>query len=245
MSHVPLSAAHVVRTPFAARLRRRARGLAVACLAACLAACASPPMLRSDVVLFHDWQPAEPMSFAIRTPPPAVGVLEHRSYEALLRQRLLALGFVESPMAAARFQVEFAYGTVSEARQYVDTYGASAWPGYGVGPGPWLARPGYPYWRYDPLWGMPPMPIVRDETLVRHELRVDLFDVRVEPAPGRTVWESRASAYAQTEAMPRLMPGLVTAVFSAFPGESGSTRRIQVPLSVAPLPEAPLPDAPR
>lgn len=240
MSDVRLFAVHSVRTPFAARVLRRARGLAVACLAAGLAACASQSMLRSDVVLFHDWQPVEPMSFAIRTPPPAVGVLEHRSYEALLRQRLLALGFVELPMAEARFQVEFGYGTVSEARRYIDTYGASAWSGYGVGPGPWLARPGYPYWRYDPLWGMPPMPIVRDETVVRHELRVDLFDVRIEPAPGRAVWESRVSAYAQTEAMPRLMPGLVTAVFSAFPGESGSTRRIPVP-----LPETPLPGAPR
>lgn len=203
-----------------------------------LGACAAPPSLRSEVVLFHAWQAGEPMSFAIRTPAPAVGSLEHRSYEGLLRERLLALGFVEAPSGVARYQVEFAYTAVSEARRYTDLYWPYGGPGLGgapgIGPGPWLARPGYPYWRYDPLWGMPPMPVVRDETVMRHELRVDLFDVRAEPAPGRKVWESRAAAYAQTEALPRLMPGLATAVFSAFPGESGSTRRVDVPLPQAP-----------
>ena len=223
----------IPRTPrpaFAAGLR--AAAIALASLV--LAACAGPPTMRGEVVLFHEWRAAEPMSFAIRTTPPTAGSLEHRSYEALLRERLLALGFVEAPPAVARFHVEFAYAAVGEARRYTDPYWPPGWQGSGFGPGPWLARPGVPYWRYDPLWGMPPMPVVRDETVVRHELRVDLFDVRVEPVPGRKVWESRAAAYAQTESMPRLMPGLATAVFSVFPGESGSTRRVDVPLPQAP-----------
>ncbi|MCX7230684.1 MAG: DUF4136 domain-containing protein [Burkholderiales bacterium] len=223
------SAMHPPAARFMALLRR---GL-LAVMAAGLAACASAPVMRSEVLRFHAWQPAEPMSFAIRTAAPASGTLEHRSYEGLLRERLLALGFVEAPAAVARFQVEFAYVASSEVRRFTDSYWPMAMPGYGFGPGPWLARPGAPYWRYDPLWGMPPMPVVRDETVVRHELRVDLFDVRAEAPPGRKVWESRAAAYAPTESLPRLMPGLATAVFSAFPGESGSTTRVDVPLPEA------------
>jgi hypothetical protein len=202
----------------------------VALMAAGLAACTAAPVMRGEVVRFHAWQPAEPMSFAIRTAAPSIATLEHRSYEGLLRERLLALGFVEAPAAAARIQVEFTYVASSEVRRFTDSFLPMPMSGYGFGPGPWLARPGAPYWRYDPLWGMPPMPVVRDETVVRHELRVDLFDVRAEAPPGRKVWESRASAYAPTESLPRLMPGLATAVFSAFPGESGSTRRVEVPL---------------
>jgi hypothetical protein len=206
------------------------RCVLIVLMVAGLAACTSAPVMRGEVVRFHAWQPAEPMSFAIRTAAPAIGTLEHRSYEGLLRERLLALGFVEAPGAAARFQVEFTYVASSEVRRFTDSYGSLPMSGFGFGPGPWLARPGSPYWRYDPLWGLPPMPVVRDETVVRHELRVDLFDVRAEAPPGRKVWESRASAYAPTESLPRLMPGLATAVFSAFPGESGSTRRVEVPL---------------
>jgi hypothetical protein len=205
----------------------------VALLAAGLAACTSAPVMRGEVVRFHAWQPAEPMSFAIRTAAPAIGTLEHRSYEGLLRERLLALGFVEAPAAAARFQVEFTYVASSEMRRFTDSYGPMSMPGYGFGPGPWLARPRSPYWRYDPLWGMPPMPMVRDETVVRHELRVDLFDVGAKAPQERKVWESRAAAYAPTESLPRLMPGLATALFSEFPGESGSTRRVDVPLPEA------------
>jgi hypothetical protein len=108
-------------------------------------------------------------------------------------------------------------------------------PGFsGWGPGPWIGpRPFAPYWRYDP-WAFQPMPISRDVTQFRHELRLDLYDVRVEPAPGRKVFESRAVSMASSESMPRLMPGLVAAVLEGFPGESGSTQRVEVPLPEAP-----------
>ncbi len=64
------------------------------------------------------------------------------------------------------------------------------------------------------------------------ELRIDLFDVRVEPAPGRKVWEARVSAFAASESTPRLMPGLVEAAFAGFPGDSGTSQRVEVPLPV-------------
>ncbi|MFM1989518.1 MAG: hypothetical protein RJA99_2475 [Pseudomonadota bacterium] len=222
--------------PAAVPLRRArvAPRLAAALCAAALAACAGPPTLRSEVVRFHAWQAAEPLSYAIRTPEPAVGTLEHRSYATLLRERLRGLGFVEAPAGSARYALEFTTTLVPETRRYSDWAWPSPWPGpYGLTPGPWPVRPGAPYWRYDPSWGLPPMPMARDETIARHELRVDLWDTTAEPGPGRKVWEARASAYAPTEAWPRLMPGLVVAAFADFPGDSGSPRRIEVPLPSA------------
>jgi hypothetical protein len=210
---------------------RRARGLAAALLAALLAACAGAPTLRTEVVRFHAWQALEPLAYVVRTPEPAVGVLEHRSYVAMLRERLSGLGFVEAPAASARYAVTFSTTLVSQVRRYSDWGGLYSWPGLGFGPGPWLARPGLPYWRLDPMWGLPPStPVIRDETVARHELRVDLYDLQAEPGAGRKVWEARATAYASTEAWPSLMPGLIAAVFSGFPGDSGRTRRIDVPL---------------
>ena len=215
---------------------RAARGLCRAFAAAALAVlavgCASTPTMRADVVRFHAWQAAEPLSFAMRAPVPVTGSLEQRSYEQQVRDRLVSLGFVEADVASARYQVAMEIRVVSEPRRVTEYWPpAGPWPGpYGWGSGPWIGpRYGYP-WRYDPWWGIPPAPISYDTTLVRHELRLDLFDVRLEPAPGRKVWESRAVAYATSESAPRLVPGLVEAALSGFPGDSGTTRRVEVPL---------------
>lgn len=201
-------------------------GRAVAAVLVVLAAgCASPPMMRSDVVRFHAWQAAEPLSFALRAPEPLTGSLEQRSYQQLVRDRLIALGFVEVDASSARYQVAMEIRVAPEPRRVTEYWPAAA-------PWPWIGpRFGYPL-RYDPWWGMPPVPIARDTTVFRHELRVDLFDVRIEPSPGRKVWESRAAAYASSESTVRLMPGLVAAAFAGFPGESGATQRVEVPLPV-------------
>jgi hypothetical protein len=196
------------------------------------AGCASSPTMRSDVVRFHAWQSAEPFSFAMRAPEPPTGSLEQRSYQQRVRERLTALGFVETDAASARYQVAMEIRVAPEPRR-VTEYWPPIGP-YGWVPGPWIGpRYGYP-WRYDPWWGMPPAPIAYDTTTVRHELRIDLFDVRVEPAPGRKVWESRAVAYAASESTARLMPGLIAAAFAEFPGENGATRRVEVPLPASP-----------
>jgi hypothetical protein len=208
-----------------------ARWLALLVLAV-LAGCASPPTMRGEVVRFHQWQGEPPLTFAFRPTPEQAGSLEHRSYQQLVRERMLAAGFAEASADAARYRVVLDVRATPEPRQTTEY-----WPplGWGTGPwmgaGPWIGpRPFGPAWRYDPFWGMPSTPIVRDTTIWRHELRVDLFDVRAEPPPGRKVHETRAVAFATSESMPRLMPGLVAAAFAEFPGETGSTRRVEVPL---------------
>jgi hypothetical protein len=217
---------------------RIGRALVVAAAVVLVAGCATTPTMRSEVVRFHAWQGAEPLTFAMRAPEPSTGSLEQRSYQQLVRERLVLLGFAEADAAAsARYQVAMEIRVVPEPRRVTEYWPpAGGWPGpFGWGAGPWIGpRPGYPYWRHDPWWGFPPAPMSYDTTLFRHELRVDLFDVRVEPAPGRKVWESRAVAYATSESTPRLMPGLVAAAFSGFPGDSGTTRRVEVPLPAAP-----------
>ena len=195
-----------------------------------LTACASPPVLRSEVVRYHTWQADPPLTFVFRRTPAQAASLEARSYEALVRERLLGLGFTEVEGAGARYQVAVDWQATAESRRVTDwttPFGYGPW-GYGG----WGVPRGYygPAWRYDPWWGMPPIPVSRDLTVVRHELRVDLFDVRLEPVPGRKVHEARAVAYADGESFPRVMPGLVGAVFSSFPGESGTTQRIEAPL---------------
>jgi len=206
-----------------------------ALLVALTAGCASSPTMRSDVVRFHEWRADAPLSFAIRAPEPLTGSLERRSHEQRVRERLIALGFVEADAAGARYQVAMEIRLVSEPQQVIEYWPAPGpWPGYGWGPGLWIGpRMSHP-WRYTPWWGMPPPAIAYDATRVRHEVRIDLFDVRLEPAPGRKVWESRAVAYAMTESTARLVPGLIEAAFTGFPGDNGVTRHLDVLLPAPP-----------
>jgi hypothetical protein len=221
------------------RIARTVRRIAgVALLAAIAAGCASTPTMQGEVTRFHAWQAAEPLTFAFAPTPQQAGSLEHRSYEQLVRDRLATHGFAEAPAQDARYRVTVEYQAIPEPRRVTDWYTPGGWygpPGMGWGAGPWIGpRPFSPFWRYDPWWGWPPLPVSYDVTVVRHELRLGLFDVRVEPPPGRKVWESRSAAIATGESMPRLMPGLVEAALADFPGESGATRRVEVPLPSPP-----------
>ena len=207
-------------------------------LAACLfgtlalAGCMSPPVLRTEVTRFHQWESAEPLTVAFRRDGPQAQTLEHRSYERLVAQQLAALGFEPVESGVARYRVDFSYQAVGEPGRITD-YWAPGGFGPGHAFGPWLGpRPSYPFphGRFDPLWSMPPVPMIRDVTLWRHELKLDLFDTRSDPPAGRKVYESRAVAVAESQAMPRLMPALVAAALADFPGTSGETRRLEIPL---------------
>jgi hypothetical protein len=222
-----------------------ARGIACLLAAVLAAGCASPPTLRTEVTRFHRWEAAEPRTVAFRRETPSAQTLESRSYERLVAEQLVALGFTEADVPGARFQVAFGYRATPEPRRVTEYWQPG---GFGVGggswSGPWLGpRVGlpFPYGRFDPLWSMPPVPMARDITVWRHELTLDLYDMRADAPAGRKVYEARAIAVADSEAMPRLMPGLVVSALADFPGTSGETRRLEVALPVpAPAP-APAP----
>jgi hypothetical protein len=200
-----------------------------------LAGCAGPSMLRSEVTAFHQWEDPPPRTYVFVRDPRLAQSLEHRSYERLLARRLAALGFAEGEPSSARFRVAFEYRAIPEPHRYTEYwYPAGYGPGFPIGP--WIGprmRYGYPYGRLDPLWSMPLLPMTQETTVWRHSLRVDLFDQGDAPPPGKKVWEVTAVAVALSEALPRLMPSLAEAAFSAFPGPSGVTRRVEVPLPEA------------
>jgi hypothetical protein len=188
--------------------------------------CAGMPTVTGEVTRFHRWENAEPRTFAFRADPQRAGSLEYASYETHLRERLVALGFSPATPAEARYHVAFAFSATAEPRRVVD-----AWAPGLYGPYPLWVGPGLPsYRRFDPGWGVPPVPIVTDLTVWRHDVRLDVWDVRTGPAGGSKVFEAKASAVAGSEALPRLVPGLVDALLAGFPGPDGVTQRVEVPL---------------
>lgn len=160
------------------------------------------------------------------------GGLEFSQYAALVRQNLLRVGYSEAPTPqAATLVVTLDYG-VDDGRERVVTY-----PGIGFGTGfrrPYFSRFGYLgyrrhpfYWGWhDPFWGGAfDYPEVRSYTVYRSFLDMDIRRA----SDGQAVFEGLAQAQSRTNQLQYLVPNLVEAMFTGFPGNSGETVRITVP----------------
>ena len=84
-----------------------------------------------------------------------------------------------------------------------------------------------PFWYSSPYAGYGPgfRDPIREYTVYRSELDLDIVR-RVDNAP---LFDGRAVARSQTDELERLVPNLIEAMFTNFPGQNGKTVRITVP----------------
>ncbi len=176
-------------------------------------------------------------SFVIEaTDPHNSGGLEFSRYADIVRQHMVAQGYREaSGRGDATLVVNLDYG-VDDGRQQVrvtpdpfcsglrcNGFGRF---GFGFGGRPYYSRfgryrsPFYYGWN-DSFWGGD-----RIDTVVVYQSFVDL-DIR-RAADGQAVFEGLAQARSRTNELPRLVPNLVEAMFTNFPGNNGETVRITV-----------------
>jgi Domain of unknown function (DUF4136) len=207
-------------------------------LLALLAACASS--FPAQVARFQQLPAPTGQTFVIEPRDPAKkGSLEFATYANLVRERLMAQGYQPAANAqAATLVVNLDYG-VSNGREKVATRpGLGSRFGYGYFGSPWGY--GYPYYAgrrfrspffygsfYDPFWGSAfDYPEVYSYTVYN-----SFVDMRISRAgTNDSVFEGRAEANTRSDDLTRLVPNLVTAMFTNFPGRSGERVRINVPL---------------
>ena len=181
-------------------------------------------------------------SFAIEAADPEDrGGLEFSRYAELVRRHLIAQGYSEanSPQQASLL-VSLGYG-VDEGRQQVVSrpalgYGRFGYGGYGgFGYRPYWSRYGgygrlrspFYYGWDDPFWyssGFGPDPI-RAYTVYKSQLDLDI----VRRADKYQLFDGRARARSQTDELGTLVPNLIEAMFTNFPGTNGETVKITVP----------------
>ena len=196
---------------------------------ALLAGCA--PTFEARVARFSALPvPVAGQSFVIEPRDAAnAGGLEFATYANLVRQRLLANGFVEaaSPSQAA-LTVLLDYN-VGQPREKIQTR-----PGFAGGwGGGWGGGYGWnPYWGggwgqfgggfggWGGGWGGPE---VYSVTQYNSQLAMKM----VRNTDKLSVFEGRAETISSTNNLTRLVPNLVTAIFTNFPGNSGETVRVK------------------
>ena len=165
------------------------------------------------------------------------GGLEFGQYAGLVRENLTRLGYREAGSERdAAFIVTLDYG-VDQGRERVvatpDPFG-DPWGYRGFGRRPFYSRFGYGAyggfgrWRdpffwgwHDPFWGGYD---VTSYTLYTSFLEMDIRRA----SDGQSLFEGKAQARSQSNELPRLVPNLVEAMFTGFPGNNGETVRITV-----------------
>ena len=168
--------------------------------------------------------------------PRNAGGLEFSQYASLVAAQLQKVGYVPGNPQSADLVVQFDYG-VDKGRDKVRTTGFSDpyWGGwYGPGYGGFYGRPGFygrrggfggwGYGFYDPFFfgsGYNNVDVVTVYTS-GVELKID------RRADGKRLFEGKAEAASMSNRLPYLVPNLVEAMFTDFPGHNGETVRISV-----------------
>jgi len=215
----------------------RLRLAAAAVLLMALAACTSG--FKADVSRFQSQLPAPSgQTFAIVADDPKLsGGLEFAQYASIVRDRMAKVGYVpvEDP-ARANLIVRFDYG-VDGGRERVQStpmassywgpwgpwggyggyggfYGRSRFGGFGGWGGPWR------YGFYDPFF---------DSGVQSYTIYTSGVGLKIDrAADGQRLFEGKAEAVSTSNRLQYLVPNLVEAMFTNFPGNSGETVRITV-----------------
>lgn len=197
-----------------------------------LGACATP--FKADVSRFQELPAPQGQSFTIRAADAANdGGIEFGQYASLVATEMQEIGYVAAPAGApADMIVTLDYSvdkgkerTVVRQDPFYDPY----W-GYGSFYRPYVVRTrrgaryitGY----YDPfLYSGFNRPYDVDSFTV-YTANIDLKIDRT--ADSKRLFEGKAEAKSRSNKLPYLVPNLVEAMFTGFPGNSGETVRISV-----------------
>ena len=201
-----------------------------------VSACATP--FKADVSRFQMMPPPQGQSFVVQAADPRKqGGIEFQNYAQLVGSRLTALGYRQADGdAKPTFVVSLDYGVDNGHEKIVTTPGIG--PSWGWGPyGSWgvgyrrgfrggLYGRGFYYGWNDPFWYDPfGGPQVNSYTYY-----VSQLDMKIRrTADGQALFEGRARARSTDQALPRLVPNLVEAMFAGFPGRSGEDVMITIP----------------
>jgi hypothetical protein len=226
---------------FAMFLAKKLLAIAAPALLLALSACATG--FPAQVSRFQAMPAPQGQSFAIQAANPGNrGGLEFSRYADLVRRHLIVQGYSEaaSPQQAT-LVVQLAYGVDRGRTEVVSYPGAfsgsfgyfGGWGRYGRA-SPFYSRYGFGrrspfyYGWEDPFWYSPFGFGYSD--IDTYTVYTSYLDMDIKRASdGQSVFEGTAKARSRTDDLQVLVPNLVEAMFTGFPGNSGEQVRITVP----------------
>jgi Domain of unknown function (DUF4136) len=219
----------------------------VALIALFLGACASS--IRSDVTRFNTLSAPRGETFIVIAKNKARdGSLELMSYAARVSERLQIEGYVPVGEGTPDLIVTVDYGVSEPLEDYSvrrsAPYFGSTYFGGRYGYNPYYYYPYYnPYYYssyYDPFYGFyggtyglgsfyyNRYSYLYDTWDYRRIVYERVFEMAIQKSAGPFVFEGRAVSIGSSKDLPKVMPLMIDALFSEFPGENGSTVRVTI-----------------
>ncbi len=217
------------------RISKLAAALALGISAVGLSACATG--FPAKVSRYQAMPAPQGQSFVV-VPMDArdIGGLEFSRFASMVAQGMQAQGYAPAAsIGQATMVVRVGYGVDRGKREYVRDY--SGWHdpfhrGFGFYGRPYYSRWGYHgprsafYYGWDnPFWGSPFDHSVTSYTVYQSHLDLDIR----RKTDNAALFEGHARARSRTDNLGTLVPNLIEAMFTGFPGRSGETVRITVP----------------
>jgi hypothetical protein len=192
-----------------------------------LSGCASS--FKADVARFQQLPAPAGQSFTIVADDPRLaGGLEFSHYADLVGQRLTQTGYVAAgDPARADLVVRVSYD-VDNGREKVRSTGFASPDPFFYGGWGWRGRWGRPwgYGFYDPwLFGPGGYNDISSYTVYTSNLSMKIDRA----ADNRRLFEGRASAQSLSNKLTYLVPNLIDAMFTGFPGQNGENVKITLP----------------
>lgn len=187
------------------------------------------PIVKADVTRFHVMSAAPPRSFTIVPEPGQAGSLEFQNYAEMVAAGLAAQGWrpVAPGGGEADTVVSVRWG-VGQPNTVTWNSPSSVYGGYGWGGGGRSfhgAGMGFPFGDPFPYWE------TRSATYFPKWLAVEIADARARKAGDRRIlFEGRAISEGARRELAPVMPYLVRALFTGFPGANGTTVRVELPV---------------
>jgi Domain of unknown function (DUF4136) len=185
--------------------------------------------LTANVARFQQMPAPTGQSFAVVALDPKLeGGLEFSQYANMVSARMAALGYQPASADSASLLVKIDYG-VDNGREKIRTSPFAYGPSWYRDPfywGPyrrWGGRGRFIYGWHDPFMFGPGFNDVESYTVYTSDL-----DMVIEKRGGERVFEGEAKAMSRTDELTKLVPDLIEAMFTGFPGNSGETVRITV-----------------
>jgi len=205
------------------RIRQLAAAIALGASAMALSACATS--LQTEVSRYQAMPAPQGQTFIVvpgegRARP---GGLEFERYAALVAQQLTARGYRPAiDPKSANMIVQLGYNVNSGETRIVDYGGPYGWGGSFFYPrfGRW-GSPFYYGWS-DPFWYGSGI-----DSYVEYHSELDLH-IRA-AGTNQPLFDGRSEARSTTNRLDAVLPGLIEALFTGFPGQNGEVVRITIP----------------
>ena len=180
--------------------------------------------VHSDVTVFHQLPPdVYGKTYAFYPAPEQQGSLEYKTYEEDVRQQLFRWGFVEKPASAAELAVFMTYA-VDGGKSVVTSspeYAQQCVPVYNKKKGQTESYCSQTYVGSR----------TSSSVVYQHTLKLIMRN-RAQFEKGKTVnvYEGTAVATEGSAQLNEILPYLIDALFTGFPGANGQTRSVNVPV---------------